>query len=53
MILYDPAIAMRFPDYGIQIPVLDSRADRIVDSWKSSRGAKERGSDGNIGGVRR
>ncbi len=34
---------MRFPDYGIQIPVLDSRADRIVDSLSSRLAApKER-----------
>jgi len=30
MVLYDPGLALRFPDYGIRIPVLDSRADRIV-----------------------
>ena len=30
MVLYDPTLAMRFTDYGIRIPVLDSRADDIV-----------------------
>jgi acetoin utilization deacetylase AcuC-like enzyme len=30
MILYDRSLAMRFPEYGILIPVLDSRADTIV-----------------------
>lgn len=31
MVLYDPRIAMRFTDYGITIPVLDSRASKIVE----------------------
>ena len=35
MILHDPSIAMRFPDYGILIPVLDSRADSIVRSLRA------------------
>lgn len=30
MVLYDPSLAMRFTDYGILIPVLDSRADLVV-----------------------
>jgi len=36
MVLYDPDISMRFSDYGILIPVLDSRADAIVRSLRSS-----------------
>ncbi len=35
MILYDPAAAMRFPDYGILIPVLDSRAVNVVSAFRS------------------
>ncbi len=31
MILYDPALALRFGDYGILIPVLDSRADAVAE----------------------
>jgi acetoin utilization deacetylase AcuC-like enzyme len=31
MILYTPAHAMRFVDYGILIPVLDSRAAKVVE----------------------
>ncbi|OHE71590.1 MAG: hypothetical protein A2Z99_20605 [Treponema sp. GWB1_62_6] len=35
MILHDPALAMSFPDYGILIPVLDSRAASVLDSLAS------------------
>lgn len=35
MVLYDPSIAMRFTDYGIRIPVLDSRADAILSHLKA------------------
>ncbi|MDR0402122.1 MAG: hypothetical protein LBH35_00875, partial [Treponema sp.] len=31
MILYDPSLAMRFPDYGIMLPVSASRAERILE----------------------
>lgn len=30
MVLRDPSSDMRYPDYGIGIPVLDSRADRVL-----------------------
>lgn len=30
MILYDSSLDMRFPDYGIMIPVMDSRAKKIL-----------------------
>ena len=36
MILFDPGLAMRFPDYGIRIPVLDSRAASVVSSLSSA-----------------
>ncbi len=31
MVLYDPELALRFGDYGILIPVLDSRADAVAE----------------------
>jgi acetoin utilization deacetylase AcuC-like enzyme len=34
MIVYAPALAMRFIEYGILIPVLDSRARMIVESLR-------------------
>ncbi|GAB1483330.1 hypothetical protein MASR2M78_21460 [Treponema sp.] len=34
MIYYDRDLAMRFPDYGILIPVLDSRAEQIVQALR-------------------
>ena len=42
MVLYDPELALGFPDYGIRIPVLDSRADRIVSALLAIPGLSER-----------
>jgi acetoin utilization deacetylase AcuC-like enzyme len=41
MILYDPSIAMRFPEYGILIPVLDSRAESILRSLRAELGTPD------------
>lgn len=45
MILYDPSISMRFSDYGILIPVLDSRADSVVGALRTRFGVE---ADGRI-----
>ncbi|MDR2143145.1 MAG: hypothetical protein LBP29_02100, partial [Treponema sp.] len=31
MILHDPALAMRFSDYGIMLPISASRAERVLE----------------------
>jgi len=33
-VYFDPDLAMRFPDYGILIPVLDSRVERIAQALR-------------------
>ncbi len=42
MILYAPRLAMRFLDYGILIPVLDSRAGAVVAGLERARPARAR-----------
>ena len=51
MILHDPAFAMNFPDYGILIPVLDSRATTVLENLASGPRAGHTGRTRLIEGL--